>query len=145
MLVLLTYTNNEWVMVQVEEVLFSVGEALCFIWGGHCVPADEILKTTFVSLSSAHHFLTDDTGINEKDSKSIPCTDELDGKREKAREVIVTKLFDELVYSGRKEDRCAGAVWLVSIITYCGNHPRVKQMLPDIQVGFLFLYTLFIQ
>ena len=121
-------------MVQVEEVLFSVGEALCFIWGGLCVTADEILKTTFVSLSGAHHFLTDESDVNDIDRKNIPFTNELDEKRENAREVIVTKLFDELVYSGRKEDRCAGAVWLVSIITYCGNHPRVQKMLPDIQV-----------
>lgn len=124
---------------KVEEVLFVVGEALCFIWGGLSLTADEILKTTFVSLSSTSNFLSDHVDVCDSDMESIPVTGESNNERARAREVIVSKLFDELLYSGRKEERCAGAVWLVSIITYCGKHPRVQQMLPEIQEAFSHL------
>lgn len=29
--------------------------------------------------------------------------------------------------------RCAGAVWLVSLLLYCGRHPRLLPLLPDVQ------------
>jgi len=29
--------------------------------------------------------------------------------------------------------RCAGAVWLVSLLTYCGRHPALLPRLADIQ------------
>lgn len=29
--------------------------------------------------------------------------------------------------------RCAGAVWLVSLVLYTGAHPRIVRLLPDIQ------------
>ena len=53
-----------------------------------------------------------------------------------AREKIVKKLFDDLLFSGYKEERCSGSVWLLSIISYCGQHPRVQLMLPQIQEAF---------
>lgn len=29
--------------------------------------------------------------------------------------------------------RCAGAVWLVSLLLHCGRHPRLVPLLPDAQ------------
>lgn len=50
------------------------------------------------------------------------------------RDVITRKLFDDLLYSTRKEERCAGTVWLLSITMYCGHHSAIQKMLPEIQV-----------
>ncbi|KAI5083342.1 hypothetical protein GOP47_0003085 [Adiantum capillus-veneris] len=124
---------------KVEEILFCVGEALCFIWGSLAITPDEILKTTFVSLSNSSNFLNDQGGAGDSDVERIPVTSDACDKRMKARETIVRKLFDDLLYSSRKEERCAGAVWLVSVITYCGKHSRVRQLLPDMQEAFSHL------
>lgn len=50
------------------------------------------------------------------------------------RDVITRKLFDDLLYSSRKEERCSGTVWLLSLTMYCGHHPTIQQRLPEIQV-----------
>lgn len=54
------------------------------------------------------------------------------------RDTISKKLFDALLYSNRKEERCAGTVWLLSLTMYCGHHPTIQQMLPEIQVSHNF-------
>uniref|UniRef100_A0A0A9FN27 Uncharacterized protein n=1 Tax=Arundo donax TaxID=35708 RepID=A0A0A9FN27_ARUDO len=51
-----------------------------------------------------------------------------------ARGEIIKKLFDTLIYSSIKEERCAGTVWLVSLTMYCGRHPKILELLPQIQV-----------
>ncbi|MCO5585965.1 hypothetical protein L7F22_039901 [Adiantum nelumboides] len=124
---------------KVEEILFTVGEALCFIWGSVSITPDEILKTTFVSLSNSFNILNDEGGAFQSDTERRPTTNDGWDGRVKARDTIVRKLLDDLLYSSRKEERCAGAVWLVSIITYCGKHSRVHQLLPDIQEAFSHL------
>ncbi|MCO5551056.1 hypothetical protein L7F22_004553 [Adiantum nelumboides] len=118
---------------KVEEILFTVGEALCFIWGSVSITPDEILKTSFVSLSNSFNILNDEGWAFQSDTERRPTTNDGCDDRVKARDTIVRKLFDDLLYSSRKEERCAGAVWLVSIITYCGKHSHVHQLLPDIQ------------
>lgn len=35
--------------------------------------------------------------------------------------------------SARVQVRCAGAVWLVSLLLYTGDHPRVAKLLSEIQ------------
>ncbi|CAM6125657.1 unnamed protein product [Calypogeia fissa] len=114
-----------------EDVLFSIGEALSFIWGGVPISADKILKTDYVSLSSSTNFLNEDGPAQGGDIEMEVGQDETE--REPARERIVKKLFDELLFSGRTDERCAGCVWLVSIISYSGRHARVQKMLPEIQ------------
>ena len=32
--------------------------------------------------------------------------------------------------------RCAGCVWLLSLVSYTGRHPRLLPLLPDIQDAF---------
>lgn len=104
------------------------------MWGGVPVNADTILRTNFTSLSTASNFLMGD--LNSCVSKQFP-----NGQSEhsaeyhaSARDAIIKKLFDVLLYSSRKEERCAGTVWLVSLTKYCGNHPIIQKMLPEIQV-----------
>lgn len=38
------------------------------------------------------------------------------------------KDFNKLLYSSRKEERCAGTVWLVSLTKYCGSYPTIQKM-----------------
>lgn len=118
-------------LVQVEDVLFSAGEALSFIWGEVPVTADVILETNFVSLSQATNYLTGDTSLVSSNSYEKSGCEEAHSI---AREEIIKKLFETLIYSGRKEERCAGTVWLVSLAMYCGRHPKIIELLPQIQV-----------
>lgn len=122
---------------KVEDVLFAAGEALSFIWGGVPVTPDLILKSNYRSLSQSSNYLTGEmpSAITTISSYS----DNNDDSHSVAREIIVKKLFDVLLYSSRKEERCAGAVWLVSLTMYCGHHPKIQQLLPDIQEAFSHL------
>jgi len=118
-------------LVQVEDVLFAAGEALSFIWGEVPVTADVILETNFVSLSQATNYLTSDVPLVSSNSYERSGCEEAHGM---AREEIIKKLFETLIFSSRKEERCAGTVWLVSLTMYCGRHPKILELLPQIQV-----------
>uniref|UniRef100_A0A0A9DC33 Binding n=1 Tax=Arundo donax TaxID=35708 RepID=A0A0A9DC33_ARUDO len=100
---------------KVEDVLFAAGEALSFIWGEVPVTADVILETNFVSLSQATNYLTGDAPLVSSNSYKRSGCEEAHAM---AREEIIKKLFDTLIYSSRKEERCAGTVWLVSLTMY---------------------------
>lgn len=128
------FDNCSFWVVQVEDILFAAGEALSFLWGGVPVTADVILKTNYTSLSMASKFLTGD--VNTSLSKYGPTwKSEVDEDyRVLVRETITRKLFDNLLYSTRKEERCAGTVWLLSLTMYCGHQQAIQQMLPEIQV-----------
>jgi proteasome component ECM29 len=126
-------------VVQVEDILFAAGEALSFLWGGVPVTADVILKTNYTSLSMSSNFLTGDVtsslskySPNEKGEGNEDC-------HVMVRDAITRKLFDVLLYSTRKEERCAGTVWLLSLTMYAGQHPAIQQMLPEIQVCHSFM------
>jgi hypothetical protein len=113
-------------------VLFSAGEALTFIWGDVPVTADMILNTNYGSLSERTNYLTSEMQVS-----SLTASDRSVNDNEShimAREVIIKKLFEALLYSSRKEERCAGTVWLVSLTMYCGHHKRIQELLPEIQV-----------
>lgn len=118
---------------QVEDILFATGEALSFLWG--CVPvtADMILKTNYTSLSMSTNFLMGDVSSTLSKSSYIEFEANEDCNVI-VRDSITRKLFDVLLYSNRKEERCAGTVWLLSLTIYCGRHPAIQQLLPDIQV-----------
>lgn len=104
------------------------------MWGGVPVNADIILRTNYTSLSTASNFLMGD--LNSSVSNHCPNgqSEYSEEYHAAARDAITKKLFDVLLYSSRKEERCAGAVWLVSLTKYCGNHPIIQKMLPEIQV-----------
>ncbi|MBA0857059.1 hypothetical protein Goshw_006858 [Gossypium schwendimanii] len=124
---------------KVEDILFAAGEALSFIWGGVPVTADVILKTNYTSLSMTSNFLMGDMKLSlskySSDEKNVVSED----CHMVVRDTISKKLFDALLYSSRKEERCAGTVWLLSLTMYCGDHPTIQQMLPEIQEAFSFL------
>ncbi|OVA18531.1 Proteasome stabiliser ECM29 [Macleaya cordata] len=124
---------------KVEDILFAAGEALAFLWGGVPVTADVILKSNYTSLSLSSKFLTVDglsyltkCGSDEETEANEDC-------HVMVRDVITRKLFDVLLYSSRKEERCAGTVWLLSLTMYCGHHPKIQQLLPEIQEAFSHL------
>ncbi|KAK8955794.1 hypothetical protein KSP40_PGU002294 [Platanthera guangdongensis] len=120
---------------KVEDVLFAAGEALSFIWGGVPVTGNEILKSNYTSLSQAYNYLAGEMSLTSMKWSSSELN--VDNKsRALARDLIIKKIFDELIYSSRKEERCAGTVWLVSLIMYCGHHPKIQQILPEIQAPF---------
>ncbi|QCE01566.1 proteasome component ECM29 [Vigna unguiculata] len=123
---------------KVEDILFAAGEALSFLWGGVPFNADIILQTNYTSLSMASNFLMGDlTSVPKKFSNE---QSEYSGDyHASVRDAITKKLFDVLLYSTRKEERCAGTVWLVSLIKYCSYHPAIQQMLPEIQEAFSHL------
>uniref|UniRef100_A0A3B6MN47 Ecm29 proteasome adaptor and scaffold n=1 Tax=Triticum aestivum TaxID=4565 RepID=A0A3B6MN47_WHEAT len=122
---------------KVEDVLFASGEALSFIWGEVPVTADVILETNFVSLSQATNFLTGDAPL--LDSRNFGKRSSCEEARTTAQDEIINKLFDTLIYSSRKEERCAGTVCLVSLTMYCGRHPKILELLPQIQEAFSHL------
>ncbi|KAF4378493.1 hypothetical protein G4B88_027553 [Cannabis sativa] len=124
---------------KVEDVLFAAGEALSFLWGGVPVTADVILKTNYSTLSMSSNFLMGDVNLTlSKYSTGETCMADEDF-HSTIRDAITRKLFDNLLYSTRKEERCAGSVWLLSILMYCGHHPAIQNMLPEIQEAFSHL------
>ncbi|GAY50905.1 hypothetical protein CUMW_130190 [Citrus unshiu] len=121
---------------KVEDILFAAGEALSFLWGAVPVTADVILKTNYTSLSMSSKFLMGDMDSSWSTLSSDWKCEANEDCRVMIRDTISKKLFDDLLYSSRKEERCAGAVWLLSLTMYCGHHPTIQQMLPEIQVCY---------
>ncbi|KAE9606271.1 putative proteasome component Ecm29 [Lupinus albus] len=124
---------------KVEDILFAAGEALSFLWGGVPVSADIILKTDYTSLSTASNFLMGDLNSSVSNQSPTEQSKYSEDYHASARDAIMKKLFDALLYSSRKEERCAGTVWLVSLTKYCGHHPTIQRMLPEIQEAFSHL------
>ncbi|KAH9316636.1 hypothetical protein KI387_025263, partial [Taxus chinensis] len=124
---------------KVEDLLFSAGEALAFIWGGVPVTADEILKSSYSSLSTSSNYLMGEIARHGNDGNMVVECETADSGRANAREKIVKKIFGELLYSTRKEERCAGSVWLLSLTIYCGRHPKIQELLPEMQEAFSYL------
>ncbi|XP_062082273.1 uncharacterized protein LOC133788708 [Humulus lupulus] len=124
---------------KVEDVLFAAGEALSFLWGGVPVTADVILKTNYSTLSMSSNFLMGDVNLTLSKYSTSETYMADEDFHSTIRDAITRKLFDNLLYSTRKEERCAGAVWLLSILMYCGHHPAIQNMLPEIQEAFSHL------
>ncbi|XP_019163794.1 PREDICTED: proteasome-associated protein ECM29 homolog isoform X2 [Ipomoea nil] len=123
---------------KVEDILFAAGEALAFLWGGVPVTVDMILKTNYTSLSTSSNFLMGNVFSSLPSSINMDY-DKSDDVRDIVRDAITRKLFDVLLYSSRKEERCAGTVWLLSLTIYCGHHPTIQKLLPNIQEAFSHL------
>lgn len=99
--------------------------------------ADVILKTNYSTLSMSSNYLMGDVNLSLSKYSSNGTNTANEGCHSIIRDAITRKLFDDLLYSTRKEERCAGAVWLLSITMYCGHHPAIQKMLPEIQVCYL--------
>lgn len=103
------------------------------MWGGVPVTTDVILKSNYSSLSFSSNFLMGETSS----SLPRPTSEEFQNNEDyhvAVRDAITRKLFDVLLYSNRKEERCAGTVWLLSLTIYCGHNASIQKLLPDIQV-----------
>lgn len=124
---------------KVEDVLFAAGEAVAFSWGAVPVNADVILKTNYTSLSMTSNFLLEDASSSWLKKNYNEENESNKDARDKVRDSITKKIFDDLLYSSRKEERCAGTVWLLSLTMYCGRHHTIQKLLPDIQEAFSHL------
>ncbi|CAI5535827.1 unnamed protein product [Closterium sp. Naga37s-1] len=56
----------------------------------------------------------------------------MEARWESMRKVLV----EELLVSSRSEERCAGAVWLMSLLSFCGHHASMQRLLPQLQDAF---------
>ncbi|XP_057515552.1 uncharacterized protein LOC130797079 [Amaranthus tricolor] len=124
---------------KVEDVLFAAGEALSFSWDAVPVNADVILKTNYTSLSMTSNFLLEDMPSSWLKTNYCEEMESNKDSRDMVRDKITKKIFDELLYSSRKEERCAGTVWLLSLTMYSGRHQTIQKLLPDIQEAFSHL------
>lgn len=95
--------------------------------------ADMILKSNYSSLSQTSNYLISEVPLSAFSSHYLE-SDSGDDSRNMLQEEIIRKLFDVLLYSSRKEERCSGTVWLLSLTMYCGHHPKIQNLLPEIQV-----------
>ena len=148
---------------KVESVAFSLGEALCLAFGGVAATADDMLHRPFVSLSelaaqteienkikSSTAAAADvDVDAQEADGGVVPMEDEEEeSNRAKAAETILpprssveeeiqrrilSALLDECVLHSRPEVRSCGAIWLVSLLLFCGRTAAVHAVLPRAQ------------
>ncbi|EFN52702.1 hypothetical protein CHLNCDRAFT_138705 [Chlorella variabilis] len=130
-----------------EEVLFAAGEALCFCFGGVQVTPDDILHTPFTSLAAAWKQQQQPGQGRAAQDQAQPSAMEVEGDGATAggdapgtsvalaaaQQQILGAVMDECLLNSRVEVRCAGAVWLVSLLLYCGRHPRLLPLLPDVQ------------
>lgn len=96
-----------------------------------------ILKTNYSTLSMASNFLMGDVSLSVSKYTANGKSEADEEYHVVVRDAITRKLFDDLLYSNRKEERCSGTVWLLSITMYCGHHTSIQKMLPEIQVCHL--------
>ncbi|XP_078435505.1 ARM repeat superfamily protein isoform X2 [Wolffia australiana] len=123
---------------KVEDLLFAAGEALSFMWGEVPVTADVILKSNYSSLAQASNYLINELHLTDSGGQHLDSVSGCDS-RSMLQDEILRKLFDVLLYSSRKEERCAGTVWLLSLTMFCGHHPKIQKLLPEIQEAFTHL------
>ncbi|GLI60137.1 hypothetical protein VaNZ11_002209, partial [Volvox africanus] len=132
-----------------EELQFSVGEALAWTFGGvSSATAAKVLNGNFTTLAdqltaSATAAADGDAGGGDTDSEMQeppppPEAAEVealeDGARSELRNRILKTLLSDLVVSPKTEVRCAGAVWLVSLLGFCGRTAALRGAeLPKIQ------------
>ncbi|KAK9850611.1 hypothetical protein WJX84_005115 [Apatococcus fuscideae] len=133
-----------------ESVLFAVGEALCFIFGGVPVTADVILHTPFESLAQAAA-ASEEAGQDEpEDGEAQPMATDVGPNseaaeaavqpgRSAAQSTILSRLLEELIHHSKPEVRCAGCIWLLALVSYTGRHPQLLPKLPDVQEAFSHL------
>ncbi|CAD6343742.1 unnamed protein product [Miscanthus lutarioriparius] len=89
----------------VEDVLFAAGEALSFIWGRSSCDSRCDTGANFVSLSQATNYLTGDASLVSSNSYEKKVL--VKKHTQLLRDEIIKKLFETLIYSSRKEERCA--------------------------------------
>ncbi|PRW21127.1 proteasome-associated ECM29-like protein isoform X1 [Chlorella sorokiniana] len=148
-----------------EEVLFAVGEALCFCFGGVSVTPDTILHTPFASLAAWRQEQEEAAAVgaagaaqqqqqqggDAMEVEAPAAAGSTDGGSAGAsgaytvagaaaspaqaavQQQILGAVMEECLLNSRTEVRCAGAVWLVSLLLHCRRHPRLVPLLPEAQ------------
>lgn len=123
-----------------EEVQFAVGEAISFAFGEVPVSMDRILLSNFSGLAEEFSVLstsalqpTAAAALPEQQQDGANTVRPVNPAVEKNRCWMMDKLLQELVHNSRAEVRCAAAVWLVSLLTYCPRASTLLQLLGQIQ------------
>ncbi|GAX79566.1 hypothetical protein CEUSTIGMA_g7007.t1 [Chlamydomonas eustigma] len=131
---------------KLEELQFSVGEAVAFAFGGIPISTDKILLSSYASLSEEFSLLKN-TG---PDSSAPPLALELSKGNNRAQESLLSdteghnqlverrtwilqKLLEEMLVHSRAEVRCASSIWLVSLLTYCTEAKPLSAVLSTVQ------------
>ncbi|KXZ47234.1 hypothetical protein GPECTOR_37g240 [Gonium pectorale] len=129
-----------------EDVQFAVGEALAWAFGGLPLSAAAALGSNFSGLAehvaAAERERERDALTAPAGAGAVPAEDAVADTTAAAsgsdlaalRSRLLGRLLDELVVSPRAEVRCAGAVWLVSLLRFCGSAAELRgPALPRIQ------------
>lgn len=142
---------------KVESVSFAVGEALCLAFGGVVATADDMLHRPFTSLSDLASQASGDGAAKTSQEMTgegggdgvVPMEEEQshdsttkekseilparDSAEEEVQRRILAALLDECVVHSRPEVRSCGAIWMVSLLLFCGRTAAVHAVLPRAQ------------
>jgi proteasome component ECM29 len=102
-----------------DEILFTIGEVLANMSGGakYCtLYAQDPYSTIF----SEHETKIDRNAVMTK---------------------VLTKIIREGVLHGKKIVRQCASIWLMSVVRFCKEHPRLKYHLKEVQRAFSTLLT----
>ena len=95
------------------------------------------LTTSFTSLSAAAKSTDAERSDEPKpEPASVDGYDPSADPRAHIHRRVLDAIFNRCIYSSRVEKRCAACVWLLSLVTHAGRHPRVSAMLQDVQEAF---------
>ncbi|GFR47108.1 hypothetical protein Agub_g8793, partial [Astrephomene gubernaculifera] len=128
-----------------EDVQFAAGEALAWAFGGlpASLPPAVVLRGNYTSLADSlgggqkeveeEEEEEEEEAEGEEEGAEVEQQDakQSEGEGEEAavvlagqaalRQAVLGRLLGELLVSSRSEFRCAGAVWLVSLLGCCGG------------------------
>ncbi|KAK9795879.1 hypothetical protein WJX73_005986 [Symbiochloris irregularis] len=124
-----------------QGLMFAVGEAVSLAFGGVPVDADTILCTNFTSLADHVNKLEADRAdaqLAQPASEAMEVDAEEGTKvkgRSDAQKQILDKILEELIFNSRPEVRCAGCVFLTSLVKFSGAQPALVARLAEVQEG----------
>ena len=92
---------------------------------------------TFASGASAAASAAAAEGAAPIPAAAAPTRAPMDASRDDdVRDLILSAIFDERLYSSRAEERCAACTWLLALVLHTSRHARLMSMLPEIQEAF---------
>ncbi|KAL6762246.1 proteasome stabiliser-domain-containing protein [Haematococcus lacustris] len=121
-----------------EELQFAAGESLAFVFGGVALRPADVLRANFSGLadqlaSSGKGGSSLAGGASSGSSVEAAAGPTAPEGREGLQRELLGLLMKDMAVHSRAEVRCAAAVWLVSLLTFCGPQPGLRGALGDIQ------------
>jgi proteasome component ECM29 len=102
-----------------DEILFTIGEELASMAGG----------AKYCSLYATDPYSIIFTEPEPKIDRDAVMTQ------------VLSKVIKEGVLHGKKIVRQCASIWLMSVVRFCRNHPRLKYHLKEVQRAFSILLT----